>query len=303
MRTIKGSKKFSPCRPVILTIGNFDGVHLGHQEILSRVIKKARALRGESVLYTFAPHPAKLIAPRAGLRLLQTEAQKESALRATGLDTCMVEPFTRDFSHITAERFLRNILLKRLSPVHVVIGHDLTFGKRRLGTIETFEKFCLENGIGLQVVEALFYKEMLVSSTQIRKFVAEGKMELARGMLGRPFALAGKVIKGRGIGRKIKVHTANLKVMNEIVPPSGVYVTETLGKRSVTNIGYNPTVGGAGGLSIETHILGFSKNIYGKDIEVKFYERLRPEMLFNDLASLKKQITKDIAEASSYERF
>lgn len=302
MKIFKGSNAFVSKKPVALTIGNFDGVHAGHAELIAKLLENAKKIKGAAVIYTFSPHPAKLIAPTADLKLLQTEAQKMKELAALGVDICIVETFTGRFAKITSEKFLHELILKKIRPQSIIVGHDLTFGWHRKGTVEHMKKFCRERGIGFKAVNAFFKDDILISSSQVRRFVASGELELAKKILGRPYSLKGRVIKGRGIGRTIGVHTANLKVENELIPPSGVYITRTLGKLSLTNIGYNPTVGGSR-LSVETHILGHTGELYGKELEVFFYKRIRRELIFKDVVSLKEQIMKDIKEAKKYEKF
>ena len=283
----------------VFTMGNFDGVHLGHQKILKQLVKAAHKIGGSSVVYTFHPHPAKVMAPEVNLKLLQTQRQKMKAIKDCAVDTCIVEPFTPDFAKMSPQEFFDRVILKRIKPKQIIVGHDLTFGWHRQGTVELLEDLCRKHGIGIEIVEPVFLDEMLISSTQIRKFVSEGMVEMAAKMLGRPFTLEGKVIKGRGIGEEINCHTANLEVENEIIPKSGVYITKTLDLASVTNIGYNPTFGGST-LSVETHILNFSKDIYGKKLEICFYKRLRAERIFKNKDLLKGQIEKDIAEAKNF---
>jgi len=301
MKVFKGSNKLVSNKPIALTIGNFDGVHLGHREIFKTLIKGAHAIGGAAVVYTFDPHPAKVVASGAGLKLLQTEEQRLKSFQEAGIDICVIEPFTLLFAKISAQDFLHNTILKKIAPRHIVIGHDLTFGWHRKGTVEIMEKFCRANGIKFNHITPVFEHEILISSSQIRKFASSGKIESANACLGRPFSITGTVVRGRGIGKTIGIHTANLATKNELIPASGVYITRALDKLSLTNIGYNPTVGGSK-LSIETHIIDFDGDLYHKEFEILFYKRIRQEMVFKDTTDLKAQIAKDIHEAKKYEK-
>lgn len=300
MRIVRGSKHFkSLAKPVVMTIGNFDGVHLGHQAILKRVAAVSRRARGTSVVYTFDPHPVKTIVPKACPKLLQTTEQKLNSLKKCGVDIVVIEPFTRKFARSSAKKFFEGIILKRLRPEHIIVGYDLTFGRHRLGDTKFLEGLCDRSDIGFEVIHPVFLGENLLSSTQVRSLVAKGDMEAAAKMLTRPFALIGSVVKGLGIGKVLGFHTANITPENELLPPEGVYITKTLGHVSVTNIGCNPTFGGRS-LSVETHILNFDKKIYGKKIEVHFYKRLRDEMAFGNPLDLKRQIDVDINAAKRF---
>jgi len=282
-----------------MTIGNFDGVHLGHQAILKRLASVSRRAKGVSVVYTFDPHPVKAIVPKACPKLLQTTEQKLNSLKECGVDIVVIEPFTRKFARSSAKKFFEEIILKRLRPEHIIVGYDLTFGRHRLGDTKSLEGLCDKTGIGIEIVHPVFLGENLLSSTQVRSLVAKGEMERATKMLTRPFTLIGNVVKGLGIGKVLGFHTANITPENEVLPPEGVYITKTLGHVSVTNIGCNPTFGGRS-LTVETHILNFQKKIYGKKIGVQFYKRLRNEITFGNPLDLKRQIEADIDAAKRF---
>jgi riboflavin kinase/FMN adenylyltransferase len=300
MRIVQGSRNFRrPKRPVVLTIGNFDGVHLGHQAILKRMAAASNRTGGVSVVYTFEPHPVMAIAPRACPKLLQTTEQKLRALKECGVDIVVIERFTRGFARAPAKKFFEDVVIKRLGPKQIVVGYDLTFGRHRLGNIELLEDWCGASDIGIEVVHPVFLGERLISSTQVRGLAAGGDVGTARNLLGRPYAICGRVVKGLGIGKVFGFHTANLAPDNELLPPEGVYITKTLGHASVTNIGFNPTFGGRS-LTVETHILNFHKRIYGKRIEVQFYERLRDEKAFGNPLDLKRQVASDIEAAKRF---
>lgn len=300
MKTIKGSIHFKKTKkPVVMTIGNFDGVHIGHQKIFKSVSLSAKKLKGISVVYTFSPHPVRAIAPNACPKMLQTQEQKLETIEKYNIDMCTVEPFTASFSRISPKNFFNKIILKRFSPSKIIVGYDLTFGRHRTGTIELLKKLCVEHDVIFELINAVFFHETLISSTRIRRLISDGDVELADKMLGHPYSISGTVVKGRGIGGVLGFHTANLKTDNELTPSDGVYLTKTLGHLSVTNIGPNPTFHGDE-TTVETHILNYSGNLVGKKIGVAFYKRLRDEIEFKGPIELRKQIKKDIIKAKLY---
>ncbi len=300
MRQVLGSLhiKRKLARPV-LTLGNFDGVHIGHQKILSKVAARAKKINGTPVLLTFSPHPVKAVAPEVSIKLIQTTEQKLASIKAAGIKAVILEPFTKKFAKMGPEEFFENVILKKIAPRQIIVGYDLTFGRRRTGSVELLEKLCAENGIKIDVVQPVFLHEVLISSTQIRLYLSRGDVEAANKLIGRPYAMEGKVIHGKGLGGELGIHTANLKPASDLILPTGIYITRTLGHVSVTDIGYNPTFGG-NTLNIETHLIGFKKNIYGKKIEVEFFKRIRDEILFAGPHALKEQIKNDIEQAKRY---
>lgn len=291
-------------------LGNFDGVHLGHQIILKNLIRRSKARGLAPCVYTFDPHPAKLLAPHNAPRLLQTLEQKLEALKNFKISEVVVEPFTQAFSHKTPRQFVEAVLVKRLHAKLVCVGYDFTFGFKRSGTAEVLKKLLEEKKIPLIIIAPQFRQKVLVSSTQIRSLVAQGKVDRAAAFLGRPFALIGKVVKGKGYGgSKLHIHTANMKVENELLPKTGIYATRTRILRttnderrtthwypSATSVGFNPTFPGKG-FSVETHLIGFRGELRGKKIEVAFLKWLRDELAFPNPETLAEQIHKDIAEA------
>lgn len=287
----------------ILTLGVFDGVHTGHQHILQKLLARSKKMKGTSVVYTFDPHPVRLLAPAACPPLLQTPSQKMQTLKELGLQVCIIEPFTLALAGFSPEKFFEKIILERIQAQEIFVGYDFTFGHDRRGTTETLEFLGQKYKIPVHVIQAYFHKSLLVSSSQIRKFVADGDVYQAKELIGRPYMIEGDVIRGRGVGKNIGFHTANLKTDNEILPRDGVYLSQTwaTGKAwpSLTNIGRNPTFGGSQ-LSVETHILRFQKNIVGKRIKIAFLKRLRDEIAFDSPAKLTAQIRKDIEKALSF---
>ena len=303
MKVLNGSAPFPSLPYPVLTLGNFDGVHLGHQAILRRVVGEAHAHQGTAVVYTFSPHPAKVLAPHSHLPMLQTPAQKSEQIAACGVELLVIEPFTLAFAKISAADFLEKIIQQRIHPAEIIIGYDFTFGVHRSGTTELLASFCASHGIQLSIVEPLFHQETLLSSTHIRLLVAMGNVESAEQMLGRPYEIRGTVERRRGLGKELGIPTANLKPENEVIPAYGVYITQTEWRGtlypSVTNIGFNPTSGSTP-LAIETHILDFTETIAGEKIALSFHQRLREEKRFNSLAELQKAIHHDIAETRAY---
>lgn len=304
MRIIIGSNNIKGrLKHPVVTLGNFDGVHIGHQKVLEKVIECARKPNPTSLIYTYDPHPAKVLAPQLGLQTLSTLDQKLRSIEAAGIDVCVVENFTHDFAKMTSQEFLTRVILRRLNPSFVVVGYDFTFGRHRSGTVSELKDFCKRHGIVFKIVRPVFLNGMLVSSTEIRRCVTRGDLKLAGRMLGRPYAIVGTIKKGRGIGKELGFHTANIDVENEIIPPQGVWITKcVVGKGrprlSLTNIGHNPTFGGEE-LSIESHILGFKGDICGRRMEILFYKYLRPEKVFDDPRALSEQIRRDIKQIQS----
>lgn len=285
-----------------VALGNFDGVHLGHREILRHLVSTSRKKRWLPCVYTLKPHPAKLLSPKTAPKLIQTEAQKKKILQSLGIKQIVFARFDKTFSRLPPEVFFEKILQRKLKAAGVWVGYDFTFGSRRSGDAALLKELCRKAGILCRVAKARFSGETLISSTHIRRFVRHGEMREAARLLGRPFALMGSVVKGFGIGGKeLGIHTANLKVENELLPKIGIYVTRTIvpgGKTyaSATSVGNNPTYPGKP-FSVETHLIGFQGTLRGKKIEIQFLNRLRDEFKFPNSESLKNQIEKDIAAA------
>ena len=303
-------KKKSKKSGLAIALGNFDGVHIGHQIILKKLIASAKKNGLMSCVYTFDPHPAKILSPKTAPLLLQTREQKLESLKKMGLDKVVVEKFNAAFSRRTPEAFFEKILLKKLRATSLWVGYDFTFGVKRSGNVALLKKFCEKYGVALHVTDAQFAKQTLISSSQIRNLVSQGKVKMAAALLGRPYALRGLVKKGYGIGGKqLGIHTANLKWENELLPKIGIYITRTKitsderratkSWPSATSVGFNPTFPGKG-FSVETHLIGFEGNLVGKKIEVEFLEWMREEFTFPNAETLATQIKKDIAEALKY---
>jgi riboflavin kinase/FMN adenylyltransferase len=291
----------NPFAKAFVTIGNFDGVHLGHQMLFSEVVGKAYTQHGQSVAVTFDPHPLKVLRPD-GIRLISTTEQKINLIAMAGVEHLLILPFTRELAATTALDFVRKILVDTIGVRELVVGYDYAFGKGREGNIDFLKKSGRELGFGVTVVEAHYENGMLVSSTKIRELVTEGRMQDARRLLGRYYQIHGEVQRGRQRGgRQLGFPTANLKLSEEdLCPKRGVYVTQVIygGKvyGGVSNIGYNPTFG-ENKLVAETHIFDFNSDIYGHPIKINLLRYLRGEKKFNRIEELIAQIKLDIVTA------
>lgn len=281
-----------------VAIGNYDGVHKGHRFILNLLTREAAKRGVRAVVYTFDPHPVRVLAPTIAPPLINTRRQKIGLLGRCGVSAVIFEKFRSSFAHHSPEDFFRKFLVGHLNPSFVIVGCDFTFGAKRQGNIETLERLCFQSRIDVKIVEPVLQKEALVSSSLVRRYVGEGHVAKAGRLLTRPYFIDGRIIKGERRG--LCIPTANLKTENELTPREGVYATQTEinGRKlkSVTNIGFNPTFGNRA-LSIETHILNFKGRLYGKKMRLFFIDRLRDEKKFASPEKLVKQIRKDIAAA------
>jgi riboflavin kinase/FMN adenylyltransferase len=291
----------SPFRRTVVTVGNFDGVHLGHRAILGKVCRRARELSCQPVALTFDPHPARVLRPDTPLPMLTTPAQKLELLGAAGLDAVVVLPFSREFAKLPAREFVRRYFVERLQAREVVVGHDYAFGYRREGTIELLQEMGQAAGFTVQVVWAVEVNGAVVSSSLIRAMLKLGKVAEAALLLGRPYAVAGQVVAGKGRGGAIlKVPTANLQPENELLPATGIYAVRVAwgGKLrpAVANIGTCPTFDNQE-LTLEVHLLDFAGELYGERLGVEFIARLREERRFPSIEALAAQIHADIDAA------
>lgn len=293
----------------VLTMGNFDGVHLGHQRVIQTAIQQARMRKGQAVAYTFRPHPQAFLRPSIPLQLLSTYDEKTELLERLGVDLVIEEPFNREFSSLEPEEFFKEILLRRIGVEAIVVGYDFAFGRERHGHLEGLDTFCRSASVELTVVppQQIFQEEKseLVSSSKIRQHLLSGRLERANSLLGREFSYRGTVIRGQERGRKIGFPTANLRLENKIFLPYGVFATWAVleGKkyRSVTHVGVRPTFQQPGSELIplvEVHLLDASLDLYGASLEVRFVSRIREERKFSGVEELKAQISEDVSEAS-----
>lgn len=284
----------------ICTVGNFDGVHRAHCDLLRHVTTSAREVGAVSLLVTFDPHPARLLHPAHAPALLTTTRQKLEMVAKQGIAVTLVIPFDADFAALSPDRFVREILVSNLKVRSIYVGPDFFFGKDRKGDVTALKKLAKETGPEVQVLPPLMYQDRPISSSRIRADLRDGKLESVRQMLGRPYFVDGTVVPGRKKGKELGIPTANLSLDNEIVPPDGVYATEMIRKArryiSVTNIGSRPTFQGAGH-AVETHILDFREMIYGESVRISFLARLREERRFAGGTELREQIQQDIDAA------
>jgi len=281
-----------------VTIGNFDGVHLGHQKLLARTREKALAHAAESVAVTFDPHPLSVLAPDHAPPFITLIDQKLELISAQGVEICVVLTFTREMAALEPEEFVRRYLVDALAMRHMVIGYDYAFGKGRKGNYELLTALGQKYDYDVERVGPLMLEDAIVSSTRIRDLVKAGKVWEARPLLGRFYTVKGEVQHGAARGGKLLgFPTANLKLVDELFPATGVYaVWAVLDGRlmpAVANIGFNPTFGD-GVLSVEVHIMDFSGDLYGRDLRVQFVQRLRSEKKFNGIDELKDQIARDV---------
>jgi riboflavin kinase/FMN adenylyltransferase len=295
----------------VLTLGNFDGVHLGHQKILGLVIARARALDGESILYTFEPHPKRVLQPESNLRLLDTFDQKVETLKNLGLDAVIAEPFDREFAQVSPDRFIGHHIHECIQPVEVYVGYDFHFGHDREGSMRMLTERGPHLGFSVTVVPEVQVEGRDVNSTRIRQLLAEGDVEEAALLLGRPFCARGEVIEGERRGRTLGFPTANLAPETEILPAPGVYFghlrcldgdSDWAGKSLpvVTNVGFRPTFRDGRNLVAEAHIIDFSGDLYGVEVDLTFEGRLRAEDRFESPEALREQIARDVAQAREH---
>lgn len=308
MRVIAGSARVdgSLRRPVV-TIGNFDGIHLGHQAILRTVVARARALSGDAVVYTFDPHPRKVLRPDSAPALLTTLEQRLELLEAAEVDAVVLEPFSAEFARTAPDAFVRECLHARLRPVEVYVGYDFHFGRDREGSMRLLTELGPRLGFAVTIIPEITVDAGDVNSTRIRHLLADGDTELAGRMLGRAYSVRGVIVRGDARGRELGFPTANLVPENEVLPAAGVYTGRLrvldaddpragAWLRVVTNVGRRPTFQGET-LRAEAHVIDWSGDLYGRRVEISFLRRLREEKRFDGVAALRAQIAEDVARA------
>ena len=290
-------------KPTAVTIGNFDGMHRGHQEILLRVIDQARRADRMAAVLTLFPHPVRVLRPDVAPSLLATLDQRLAAFDAIGIDAVLVLRFDAELAKVQPQDFARRYLAETMRAREVLVGGNFRFGHRQQGDGKALVEFGKQWGFEVAIVQPLTIDGVVVSSTAIRDALREGRMEDAARMLGRPFALEGEIQAGTGQGCKLVVPTLNLKTAQEALPKIGVYATETVAGggvyRSVTNVGKRPTFNGTG-ITIESHLFGFSDNLTSGAMEVRFLRRLRDERKFGGPDALREQVRSDIKEAMKF---
>lgn len=296
--TVQSISNYDKKQATAITIGTFDGVHIGHKKILERLINNAKVLNLKATVLTFFPHPRMVLQKDANIKLLNTLEEKTQILEAAGLDYLIVHPFTRAFSRLSAEEFVQDILVKELRVKKIIIGYDHRFGRNRNADINDLIAFGKELDFAVEEIPAQEVDEVSVSSTKIRKALEEGDIATANAFLGYAYMLTGTVRKGKGIGRQLAFPTANLHIAEtyKLVPKNGVYVvkSELNGKtcHGMMNIGFNPTVAGTE-KRIEVHFFDFEGDLYGKKLKISLLGRIRDEHKFESLEGLKKQLEQD----------
>src|SRR5215813_14014727 len=304
MRLFHGTDNADIARPTVLTLGVFDGLHLGHQLIMKTVVDRARASNAVPTVITFEPHPRAVLHPESAPPLLQTFDQKIEALTVLGIEQTIVIHFDEAFAQVRAQDFLRDVVVDRFHAREVYLGRGFFFGHNREGNIELLRRVSEELGFSADEVPEVRLHGKRIGSTVIRQLLLEGRVNLARRMLGRPYGVEGPVARGDARGVDLGFPTANVQPHNRVIPRRGVYVTATLiegqWRRSVTNIGVRPTFGDALEPSVETHVIDWSGDLYGDVLRVRFLHRLRDERKFESIDELKTQIERDVARAQRY---
>lgn len=298
MKIYQSTINFSTNRKTIITIGTFDGVHLGHQSILKKVVEAKENNTYEASLLTFFPHPRMVLQQDTSIKLLNTIDEKAELLDEFGIDNLIIHPFDAAFSNLSAEEFVKEILIDRLNIHKIIIGHDHRFGKNRTADISDLILFGKKYGFEVEQINAHEIDEIAISSTKIRKALMEGNINLANQFLGYSYFISGKVIEGKKIGRTLGFPTANIQINEsyKLLPKNGVYIVfseiNDIPYFGMMNIGNNPTIG-ENEQSIEVHYFDMSENIYNKKLKISILEHIRDERKFNSLSDLQAQLEKD----------
>ena len=304
MEIIRGTDHHGIRHPTVLTLGVFDGLHLGHQEIVRTVVERALLVDATPTVVTFDPHPRQVLKPETAPPLLQTFNQKMEGLRHLGIQQVVVLEFNQELSSLSAEDFVQRFIVDALSAREVYLGKGFAFGNQRRGNIELLQKLSDRFEFYAAEVPEVQLRGHRISSTMIRRLLKVGRVNLARRMLGRAYGIEGLVTRGHGIGRKLLYPTANLQIQNRVLPADGVYVTLSLvdgiWRRSVTNIGKRPTFGGESESKVETHIIDFDEDLLEKTIRVRVLHHLRGEKKFSGVDQLRQQIAIDRERAIRY---
>lgn len=304
MKIFHGIENANIARPTVLTLGVFDGLHIGHQRIMQTVVDRAKSITAVPTAITFDPHPRAVLHPESAPPLLQTLDQRLANLEFLGIEQTIVIAFDSDFAGQPAEIFLRDVVAERLQAKEVYLGEGFAFGRGRGGNIALLRSMADELGFVADEVEEVTLRGRRVSSSSIRELLRDGRVNLARRMLGRPYGVEGVIIRGDRRGHTIGFPTANLKPQNRVIPKYGVYATATLiggiWKKSITNIGVRPTFESDSDPSIETYVFDFDGDLYGDVLRARFLHRIRDERKFNGIDELKAQIGRDTQTARNY---
>lgn len=305
MKLFKSIDDFTSDRKTVLTLGTFDGVHIGHKKIVDRLIQSAADETCESVILTFFPHPRMVLQESSEIVLLNTIDERAELLKKSGLDSLIIHPFDKAFSRLTAEEFIRDILIEKLNIHKIIIGYDHRFGRNRTANIDDLIEFGREYDFEVEQISAQELNDVSVSSTKIRKAISEGDISLANAYLGYPYLLTGKVVHGRKLGRTIGYPTANIHIVEEykLVPKDGVYVISAIlnGNKvdGMMSIGNNPTIENAKH-SIEINFFDFDADLYDQTIQISILHRIRDEAKFDSVDILKEQIADDKVKSLAF---
>lgn len=291
----KAKKKY---KKAVLAIGVFDGVHLGHQELITKAVNRAKSKNGQAIVMTFAPHPVKVLKPEIYLPYIVSIPHRMRLIESLGVSVCIIVRFTKRFARLSPENFIKKYLIERISPEEIIVGEEFRFGSGRTGTIEYFRDAGLKFGFSVDPIQSINGANGKIGSTAIRKLIAAGQISEAAQCLGRYVSLLGKVKKGDGRGRTLGFPTANIALNDEVLPPTGVYAVyvkiadETY--KAMANIGHRPTFKNKSSpASLEVHIFDFNQKIYGKEILIEFVKKTRNEKEFKNSNSLIFQLKKD----------
>lgn len=305
MEKVKNIELYKSSDPAIITIGTFDGVHVGHQKIVKRLIHTGKQEGLKSVILTFFPHPRMVLQKDSNIKLINTIDERSEILDALGLDYLLIKEFTKDFSRLTAEDFARVVLVDQLNAKKVIIGYDHRFGRNRNADINDLKALGETYGFDVEEISVQDINDVAVSSTKIRKALEEGDITKANTYLGYSFILTGKVVQGKGLGKQLGYPTANIKVKEDykLIPKQGAYIVSSKINNvmvyGMMNIGVNPTVNGTK-QTIEVHFFNFNNNIYNKNIQINLLQRIRDEQKYESVEALKEQLSKDKKTALNY---
>lgn len=305
LKLFESINEFRSTRKTILTLGTFDGVHIGHKKILERLTQNTENGKYESLVLTFFPHPRMVLQEKSEIKLLNTISEKSKLLEKSGIENLVIHPFNESFSRLTAEEFVHSILVNQFHIQKIIIGHDHRFGRNRTANIDNLIAFGAEYGFEVEQISAQEIQDVSVSSTKIRKALQDGNMNLANEYLGYAYFLTGEVVKGKQLGRTIGFPTANIQIEEDykLIPKNGVYVVKTtINQKEIfgmMNIGFNPTVNGQK-QTIEVNLFDFDADIYGQKVEVSLLKYLREEQKFSSVDSLKEQLNLDRKTALAF---
>lgn len=296
---IKSAADYDQIKDSVVTIGTFDGVHLGHQKIIKRLVAIAHAEQLQALVLTFFPHPRMVVQKDTSIKLINTIDEKADLIQDLGVDHLVIKAFTKDFSRLTSLEYVRDVLVNKLHVKHIIVGYDHHFGRNRTANIKDLKEFGAFYGFKVTEITAQEVGDVAVSSTKIRSALAEGSIKVANQFLGYNFMLNGTVVKGKGLGNTIQFPTANLQIEEsyKLIPKKGVYLVQSIIDAQLVygmlNIGTNPTVSDANEISVEVFFFDFNQTLYGTALNIQFLDRIRDEIKFSGLLALKVQLVQD----------